>query len=147
MEIGNLGDKCHIRLDHLNSHGRSIINKIMCNDTSEKKACAHGKIIFHRNSKGHWRCQSLGICFIQHLPVKIFARGVTQGSGKMITESQVIPRSYWNLEGPLDVPKVGDMNCSTPANEDPCQEEMSKARHPGISKKDMEVKVSLLMQI
>ena len=28
MEIGNLDDKCHIRLDQLNSHDRSIINQI-----------------------------------------------------------------------------------------------------------------------
>ena len=29
MEIGNLGDKSHIRLDQLNSHARGIINQII----------------------------------------------------------------------------------------------------------------------
>ena len=28
MEIGNIGDKCHIRLDELNSHGRSVIDQV-----------------------------------------------------------------------------------------------------------------------
>ena len=28
MEKGNLGDKCHIRLDQLNRHGRSIVDQI-----------------------------------------------------------------------------------------------------------------------
>ena len=41
---------------------------------------------------------------------------------------------------------VGEMNCSTPANEDPCQEEIPKARSPSIPKKDMAVMVSLYMQ-
>ena len=35
---------------------------------------------------------------------------------------------------PLQVPKVGDMNHSTPANEDPCQAEMPRARSPSIPK-------------
>ena len=45
------------------------------------------------------------------------------------------------------MPKVGDMNCSTPANEDPCQEEMAKARSPSIPKKVKAVVVSLHMKI
>ena len=44
----------------------------------------------------------------------------------------------------MEVPKVGDMNCSTPANEDPCQGEMPKVRNPSIPKKVMAV-VSLHM--
>ena len=47
----------------------------------------------------------------------------------------------------MEVPKVGDMNCSTPANEDPCQGEMPKARSPSIPKKVMAALVSLHMQI
>ena len=45
------------------------------------------------------------------------------------------------------MPKVGDMNCPTPANEDPFQGEMPKARSPSIPEKDMEVMVSLHIQI
>ena len=45
------------------------------------------------------------------------------------------------------MPKVGDMNCSTPANEDPFQGEMPKAGSPSIPEKDMEVMVSLHIQI
>ena len=44
------------------------------------------------------------------------------------------------------MPKVGDMICSTPANEDPCQGEMVKVRNPSIPQ-DMAVLVSLHMQI
>ena len=28
MEVGNLGDKCYIWLDQLNSHGNNIIDQI-----------------------------------------------------------------------------------------------------------------------
>ena len=84
----------------------------------------------------------MGTCFPQHLPVRIFARGVTQGSGEMIADTSVIPRS---LEGPLEVPMVGNMNHSTPANEGPCQGKMPKARSPSIPK-DMAVLASLYMQ-
>ena len=28
MEIGNLGDKCYIRLDQLNTNGNNIMNQI-----------------------------------------------------------------------------------------------------------------------
>ena len=28
MEVGNLGDKCNIRVDQLNSHGSNIIKQI-----------------------------------------------------------------------------------------------------------------------
>ena len=45
------------------------------------------------------------------------------------------------------MPKVGDMNCSTYANEDPCHGEMPKAKSPSIPKKFMAVVVSLHMQI
>ena len=45
----------------------------------------------------------------------------------------------------MEVPKVGDMNCSTPANEDPCQWEMPKVRNPSIPKKAMAVVISLHM--
>ena len=44
------------------------------------------------------------------------------------------------------MPKVGDMICSIPANEDPCQEEMPKVRSPSILK-DMAVLVGLHIQI
>ena len=43
------------------------------------------------------------------------------------------------------MPKVEDMICSTPANEDPCQGEMPKVRNPSIPKKIMAVVVSLPM--
>ena len=43
------------------------------------------------------------------------------------------------------MPKVGDMNHSTPANEDPCQGEMAKVRNPSIPKIVMTVVVSLHM--
>ena len=75
--------------------------------------------------------------------MRIFARGVTQGSGEITADAPVIPRG---LEGPLEVPKVGDMICSTPANEDPCQGELPKVRNPSIPQ-DMVVLVSLHMQI
>ena len=35
----------------------------------------------------------MGTCFVQHLPVRIFARGVTQGSGEMTADAPVIPLS------------------------------------------------------
>ena len=38
------------------------------------------------------------------------------------------------LERPLEVPKVGDMICPTPASEDLCQGEMVKVRNPSIPK-------------
>ena len=45
------------------------------------------------------------------------------------------------------MPKVGDMNHSTPANEDPFQGEMPKVRSPSICKIVMVVVVSLHMII
>ena len=51
------------------------------------------KIFFYRSWKGHWRCPRLGTCFAQHLPVRIFARGVTQGSREMTADTPVIPIS------------------------------------------------------
>ena len=35
-----------------------------------------------------------------------------------------------SLEGPLEVPKIGDMICSTPANEDACQWGDDQGRNP-----------------
>ena len=55
--------------------------------------------------------------------------------------------SYWILGGPLEMPKVGDMNHSAPANENPCQGEMPKARSLSFSKKVMAVVVGLRMQM
>ena len=43
------------------------------------------------------------------------------------------------------MPKVGDMNHSAPANEDPCQGKMPKIRNPSIPKKVMAVVVCLDM--
>ena len=64
----------------------------------------------------------------QHLPVWTYAKGVTQGSGKMLADAQVTPKvHYWNMEGPLEMPKVEDMNCSTPVSEDLYQVEMPNA--------------------
>ena len=41
----------------------------------------------------------------------------------MTADAPVIPISKLVKTGrTLEVPKVGDMICSTPANEDPCQE-------------------------
>ena len=93
----------------------------MCNNTSENKACAQGKINFYRNWKGHWSSQGWG-----HVSSNTCQWGSLPGKSpkdeeRWQVDAQVIPRSYWNLEGPLEVPMVGDMNCSTPANEDPCQ--------------------------
>ena len=45
------------------------------------------------------------------------------------------------------MPKVGDMNCSTLANEDPCQGKMPKARSSSIPKKVTAVVISMHMQI
>ena len=57
--------------------------------------------------------------------------------------SQEVKKS---LEGPLEVPEVGDMIHSTPTNEDPYQGEIVKVRNPSIPQ-DMAVLVSLHMQI
>ena len=72
--------------------GVSLV-RLMYNYTTENKACAQGGIIFYRNWKGHLRCPILGTCFIQHQPVRIFARGVNQGSGQMTANAPVILRS------------------------------------------------------
>ena len=67
----------------------------------------------------------------------------------MTADAPVIPRSklleVW--KGPLEAPKVWDMNHSTPANEDPCQGEMPKVRSPSIPKIVMAVVVSVYMII
>ena len=72
------------------------LSRLMCYYSKGNKACAQEKIIFYRNWKGHWRCLRLGTWFAQHLPVRIFARGVTQGSGEMTADAPVIPRSKIN---------------------------------------------------
>ena len=89
MEIRNLGDKYYTRLDKSDSHGRSNINWI--NVLVKTRPVHRGKDIFYRKWKGHWRCLRLGTHFAQHLPVKIFARRVTQGSGEMTADTPVIP--------------------------------------------------------
>ena len=147
MEIRNLDDKYYGRLDQSDSRGRSIINQI---NILVKTRPVHRrkKIFFYRNWKGHWRCLRLGTCFTQHLPVRIFTRGVTQGSEEITTDAPVIPISKLVKSGRmLEVPMVGDMIHSTPANEDPCQGEMPKVRNPSIPKKVMAVVVSLYMTV
>ena len=54
--------------------------------------------------------------------------------------SEQVGINKWSLEGSLEVPKVGDMICSTPANG-----EMPKVSNPSIPKKIMAVVVSLHM--
>ena len=53
-----------------------------------------GKLFFIGTGKATGGVQGLGHVLSQHLPVRIFARGVTQGSGKMTADAQMIPRSY-----------------------------------------------------
>ena len=90
MEIRNLGNKYYARLDQSESHGRSIINQM--NVLVKTRPVHKEKIFFYRNWKGHWRCPRLGTCFTQHLPVRIFTREVTQGSGEMTADAPVIPK-------------------------------------------------------
>ena len=59
----------------------------MCNDTSENKACAQGKIIFIGTGKATGGAQGWGHVFAQHMPVRIFARGINQGSGKITADA------------------------------------------------------------
>ena len=78
--------------------------------------------------------------------MRIFARGVNQGSGEMTVDAPVISISKLVKSGrTLDVPKVGDMIHSTPANEDPYQGEMPKVRRPSFPNKVMAVVVNLHM--
>ena len=107
----------------------------MWNDTSETKACAQGKIIFIGTVKATggaqgWGHVSSNTCQWWSLPGE---------SPKAQERWQLVPK--WSeevtriLEGLLEVANVGDMNCSTPVNEDPCQGEMPKARSPNILRK------------
>ena len=96
MEIRNLCDKYYARQDQSGSHGMNIINQI---NVLVKQGLCTGKIFFYMNWKGHWRSPRLGTCFAQHLPVRIFARGVTRGSGEMTTDALVIPISKLVVSG------------------------------------------------
>ena len=51
------------------------------------------KYSFIGTEKATGGAQGWGQCFAQHLPMRIFARGVTQGSGKMTADAPVIPIS------------------------------------------------------
>ena len=52
-----------------------------------------GKIIFIATEKATGDAHAWGHVLPQHLAVRIFARGVTQGSQKMTVDAPVIPRS------------------------------------------------------
>ena len=92
MEIRNLGDEYYPRLDQSDSHGRSIINQI---NLPVKTRPVHWgeKYSFTGTGKATGGAQSWGHVFAQHLPVRILARGVTQGSGEMTADAPVIPRN------------------------------------------------------
>ena len=98
-EVHDKEDKCKIqaftRATILRMTGKKILDNTNqnANKKRENMACAQGGNYFYRSWKGHWRCPRFGTCFAQHLPVRIFARGATQGSGKMTADAQVIPRN------------------------------------------------------
>ena len=102
-----------------------------------------GKIMFTETGKATGGAQGWG----NELPNTCQCGSLPDESPKAQDRWQLMPKwsqevSYWNLEGALEVPKIGDMNCSSLANKDPCQGEMPKTRSPGIPK-DMPAVVSL----
>ena len=116
----------------------------MCNNTSENKACAQGKIIFYRTGKAT-EVHKVGDMFCPAHTSEVFARGVTQGSGKMTADAQMIPRSIEICKDHCRCLHVGDIIVQhLPMRILPGGE--TKARSPSIRKKDMEVMVSLCMQ-
>ena len=108
MEVGNLGDKCNIRLDQLNSHGSNIIKLINLLLKQERtRPC-------------------MGGLFLQELEMPLDVPKIED----MLCSTSATHSYQGNLQDlgrQLDVPKVGDMLNSTPSTH-PYQGDLQKAQ-------------------